>query len=88
MFNRKCDQYWSEADYPPVQAILDYWCGNTPECREAKKIAIISACERGEIKYARTDGKDFRDPVLDQGADRTNPCRKVFCRQKGDQGEV
>jgi len=65
VFNRKCDQYWAEAEYLPIKAVLDYWCGNNPECREAKKFAIIAACERGEVEYARTDGKDFSDPVLD-----------------------
>ena len=65
MFNRKCDQYWAEAEYLPIKAVLDYWCGSSPECREAKKFAIIAACERGEVEYSRTDGKDFSDPVLD-----------------------
>ncbi len=65
MFNKKCDHYWAEAEYLPIDAILDYWCGNNHECREAKKFAIIAACEREEIEYARIDGKDFGDAVLD-----------------------
>ena len=65
MYNRKCDRYWAESVYLPVDAVLDYWCGNIIECKEAKKFAIITACERGEISYKRTDGKDFNDPVLD-----------------------
>lgn len=65
MLNEKCYTYWAEADHLTVDAALDYWCGYNPECREAKKFAIIAACERKEIQYARTDGRDFRDPVLD-----------------------
>jgi hypothetical protein len=65
MFDKKCDHYWTESEFLPVNAALDYWCGNNPVCREAKKFAIIAACERGEIEYARTDGKDFNDPVLE-----------------------
>lgn len=64
MLNQKCYHYWAEADHLTVDAALDYWCGYNPECREAKKFAIIAACERKEIQYARTDGRDFRDPVL------------------------
>jgi len=63
--SKKCDHYWAASDYLPVTAVLDYWCGNNYECKEAKKFAIITACEKGLIKYKRTDGKDFHDPVLD-----------------------
>lgn len=66
MNNNKCQKYWGSSDYLPFSAALDYWCdSHNTECREAKKYAIISACERGEIDYRRTDGKDFKDPFLE-----------------------
>lgn len=64
MLDTKCSQYWLKSDYLPADTILDYWCeGRGDECRTAKKFALIAACEREEIEYTRSDGKDFKDPV-------------------------
>lgn len=63
MFDKNCDQYWAESEYLSFDGILEYWCGNNSTCKEAKKFAIIAACERGQIKFTRSDGKNFGDPV-------------------------
>lgn len=62
----ECSEYWSLADYLPLDRIADYWCAKTgykdSHCKDAKKSAIVSACSNGIIRYARSDGKDFQDP--------------------------
>ena len=63
--NKDCESYWAESDYLPVNAVLDYWCDNNLECKEAKKYAIIAACERGLIQFKRNDGKNFKDPIFE-----------------------
>jgi len=63
MYNKKCEAYWLESDYLPLDAILEYWCGKNYECRTAKEFAIIAALEKGEIEFSRTDRKTFNDPV-------------------------
>ena len=63
--NKDCEHYWAESEYLPVNAVLDYWCGVSLKCKEAKKHAIISALERGLIQYKRADGKNFNDPFLE-----------------------
>ena len=63
--DKKCERYWNESDYLPFETILNYWCGNNPRCREAKKYAIIAACERGEVQYGRSDDKNWPDPIQD-----------------------
>jgi hypothetical protein len=67
MFDNKCSQYWSQAEYLPVDDILEYWCDGVRngECWNAKKYALIAACGRGEVKYRRNDGKNWNDPVAD-----------------------
>ncbi len=66
MLENKCSQYWSFADYLPVDAVLDYWCeGQGDDCRAAKKYALITACENGHVEYTRADGKTFNDPVME-----------------------
>ena len=61
---RDCSHLWSRVSSLPLETILDYWCERDQSCREAKKFAIIEACENEEIEYTRTDGKTFEDPVL------------------------
>lgn len=66
MLDTKCSQYWGIAEYLPLDAVLDYWCdGQEYDCRNAKKYALIGACERRDVLYARTDGKTFNDPILE-----------------------
>ena len=60
-----CNIYWAEADKVPISAIVDYWCESDPICQKARFFALVSACEKGEVVYSRSDGRDFRDPVLD-----------------------
>lgn len=61
---KECSAYWSKADFMPIHAILDYWCDKKPhDCREAKKQAILAACDNDEIEYTRNDDKPFKDSV-------------------------
>lgn len=61
--NDTCDHYWEHADWLPPWYILDRWCQRDDQCRQAKYEALLTACERGDVKYGRRDGKDFDDPV-------------------------
>ena len=61
--NDTCDHYWEHADWLPPWYILDRWCQRDDRCRQAKYEALLTACERGDVKYGRRDGKDFDDPV-------------------------
>lgn len=58
-----CDTYWDHAAWLPPWYILDRWCQRDDRCRQAKYEALLTACEQGEVKYSRRDGKDFDDPV-------------------------
>lgn len=58
-----CDPIWEHADWLPPGYILDRWCQQDARCRQAKQQALLSACERGELDYRRSDGKTFDDPV-------------------------
>lgn len=58
-----CDPYWEHADWLPPWYILDHWCQQDALCRQAKQQALLSACERGDINYRRSDGKTFDDPI-------------------------
>ncbi len=64
-----CKKYWALADFLPVETIVEYWCQksgfHSAHCREAKIAAIVAACEKEEIRYGRSDGKDFRDSPTD-----------------------
>ena len=47
-----CNKFWGKSDLLPINAILDYWCDNKPdECREAKKYAILKACQDGDVIF-------------------------------------
>lgn len=61
--NHPCDPYWDEADWLPPWYILDRWCQRDEACIQAKQQALLSACERGEVQYRRSDGKTYDDPV-------------------------
>ena len=58
-----CDPYWEEADWLPPWYILDRWCQRDEACIQAKLQALLSACERGDVQYRRSDGKTYDDPV-------------------------
>lgn len=58
-----CDHYWEHADWLPPWYILDRWCQRDDRYRQAKYEALLTACERGDVKYGRRDGKGFDDPV-------------------------
>ena len=63
-----CSLYWEEADWLPPWYILDQWCHQDERCRQAKQQALLSACERGEVRFQRSDGKTFDDPVHELAA--------------------
>lgn len=61
--NHPCDPYWDEAGWLPPWYILDRWCQRDEACIQAKQQALLSACERDEVQYRRSDGKTYDDPV-------------------------
>lgn len=63
-----CDTYWEEADWLPPWFILQCWCQQDERCRQAKQQALLSACDRGEVNYRRSDGKTFDDPIQELSA--------------------
>ncbi len=58
-----CQKYWDQSDWLIPVVILEQWCQGDQDCWKAKTLALMSACERGEVKYQRTDGKSFDDSV-------------------------
>jgi len=68
--NSICDRYWDAADWVPPYYILDHWCHGDTECMHAKFQALLSACDRGEVSYRRSDNKTFDDPVHELHARR------------------
>ncbi len=56
-----CSSYWDASDWLPLTELLEHWCHGDPDCWKAKWFALISACERGEVEYRRSDGKDYDD---------------------------
>lgn len=58
-----CDPYWEEADWLPPWYILERWCQRDEACIQAKLQALLSACERSDVQYRRSDGKTYDDPV-------------------------
>ena len=58
-----CQKYWDASDWLIPEAILEQWCRGDRDCWKAKTLALLSACERGEINYQRSDGKSFDDPL-------------------------
>lgn len=62
-----CNDYWQHADHLPLDLVITYWCEqsgfNAAHCREAKKAAILAAITSGQIKYRRSDGKDFEEDI-------------------------
>ena len=58
-----CTPYWDEADWLIPLYILERWCQGDEVCMQAKLQAMLSACERGEVNFRRSDGKTFDDPL-------------------------
>lgn len=63
MCRESCAAFWDRADHFPVLDAIKYWCDGSLTCIEARTNALLSAMERGEVKYRRRDGKSFQDSV-------------------------
>ncbi|MCG9254666.1 hypothetical protein MHJ25_14135 [Acinetobacter baumannii] len=64
-YSNDCSIYSEHAEWLKLSDILNDWCKTDRTCREVKQMAILGACENGEIEYTRNDGKTFDDPVID-----------------------
>ena len=64
-YSDDCSKYSDYAEWLRLSDILNDWCKSDNTCKEVKKLAILGACENGEIEYTRNDGKDFDDPVME-----------------------
>lgn len=64
-YSNDCSRYSDYAEWLRLSDILNDWCKTDITCREVKRLAILGACENGEIEYTRDDGKTFDDPVID-----------------------
>lgn len=64
-YSNDCSVYSDYAEWLRLSDILNDWCKADRTCREVKQLAILGACENGEIEYTRSDGKTFDDPVID-----------------------
>lgn len=64
-YNDDCSRYSDYAEWLRLSDILNDWCKLDNTCKEVKKLAILGACENGEIEYSRSDGKSFDDPVIE-----------------------
>ena len=67
-----CERYWDHADHIPLEDVISYWCEKSgfdeKECRVAKRAAICSAIDRGEVKFRREDGRTFHDDIYNLAA--------------------
>lgn len=64
-YDNDCSKYSEHAEWLRIPDILSDWCKADRACREVKELAILGACENGEIEYIRSDGKTFDDPVME-----------------------
>ena len=60
--------YWLQSDWWPVGLALEQWLPYEPHCLEAKQQALLSACERGQVRWRRNDGKPYDDPIHELAA--------------------
>lgn len=60
--------YWNHSDWWPVWLVLERWQPHEPQCQEAKLQALLSACERGQVRWRRSDGKPYDDPIHELAA--------------------
>ena len=63
-----CIDYWTYADWWPLGVVLARWRPHEPQCLEAKRQALLSACERGQVQWRRSDGKSYDDPIHELAA--------------------
>mgnify|MGYP006107136769 FL=1 len=63
--NKTCNAIWDLADYFPVDDAIQRWCDGSPSCMDARKNALLSALDRGEVKYRRSDDKTFSDSLYE-----------------------
>lgn len=64
-YSNDCSKYSDHAEWLRLPDILNEWCKADRTCREVKELAILGACENGEIEYTRNDGKTFDDHVVE-----------------------
>lgn len=64
MFKKNCEHWWQYTDILPFDTLIDFWCNEQDSCREVKRMALVSALNKGAVKYQRTDGKTWEDPPL------------------------
>lgn len=64
-YSNDCSKYSDYVEWLRLSDILNDWCKTDITCRDVKRLAILGACENGEIEYTRDDGKTFDDPVID-----------------------
>lgn len=60
--------YWTHSDWWPVWLVLERWGVPEPQSLEAKRQALLSACERGQVQWRRSDGKPYDDPIHELAA--------------------
>ena len=60
--------YWTQSDWWPVWLVLERWGVPEPQCLEAKRQALLSACERGQVQWRRSDGKPYDEPIHELAA--------------------
>ncbi len=65
MYDQNCEAWWAQSDFLPLDTVVNYWCSNNPNCREPKTHALLAALDRGNVKYQRSDGQTFEDPIYE-----------------------
>jgi hypothetical protein len=64
-----CSRYWLHSHYLPIDDVISYWCESdgfvATHCKDAKRAAICTAVDKGQIQYRRSDGKPFDDTAFD-----------------------
>ncbi len=60
-----CSKYWNLTEFLPLDTVIDYWCSDSQQCRDAKKFALIHALQNREVGYIRKDGKTFDDDIAE-----------------------
>lgn len=63
MFSFENEKYWEHVRWIPINILVDQWCRVDSVYKEAKIMAILSACERGELKYCRPADQRCKEPI-------------------------
>ncbi|MEZ5492007.1 MAG: hypothetical protein R3F50_17105 [Gammaproteobacteria bacterium] len=61
----QCEEFWDLADFFPFEDAIHHWCNGSQKCLQARAAALLTALDRGEVKYRRADGNDFPDSVYE-----------------------